>query len=65
MSRLFNTETQKPKAAAKRKVAAKKSHKPTQAELDATIRENWGLEAFKTVQRFRRIWEKEGVKLVP
>jgi hypothetical protein len=35
----------------------------TQAERDAAMKKNWGIKAFNTVQRFRKIWDEEGAKL--
>ena len=31
----------------------------------ALLKKNWGDEAYKTIMRFRRIWDKEGAKLAP
>lgn len=50
-------------ARVKRKAAAPKSHKPTESEIAEAFKRNWGAEAAKTIAKFRRIWEKEGVRL--
>lgn len=52
----------KPRAKAKAKSKAK-SKPTTQEERDEAMKKNWGTEAYKTIQKFRKIWDKEGAKL--
>ena len=61
MSRLFDSTPEKAKPAR----AKPKAHRPTQAEIEAAYKKNWGDDAYKTIMKFRRIWDKQGVKLTP
>ena len=44
-------------------MAEAKSKPTTQEERDEAMKKNWGTEAYKTIQKFRKIWDKEGAKL--
>lgn len=61
MSRRFNLT---PEKATPGRVKPK-AHRPTQAEIEAAYKKNWGDDAYKTIMKFRRIWDKQGVKLAP
>lgn len=53
------------------KTAPPKNRRPratpvlSEQERKDLLKQNWGDEAYKAIMKFRRIWAKEGAKLVP